>query len=898
MDIKPTYELAHLLFGSGAMILRPMPKRIVRRKARPKAMAQAKAEAQGGEFPPEVAQRAASLLHELSQPLTAVASFSNAAVRLVRAAPTPDERLASAVTHIAEQIVRAAEVLDDLRALVAQEERPTTPSAPRLNEAAEEGLARAVLGLAAEAIVVCDAQGRIVRASRAAEQLCGRDPLLAPFDGLFSLHLVLPRGPTAPKGVAAAALQGEALHEVPASLVRPDGSRADLVVNAAPLRRSTGEITGCVITMADLSELRWVEEKLRESREEARMRAQELQAALDAAGEAVFITREVDGRRVEGNMAYHELFRIPLGASPSKGGVRAMRNGQELASEELPAQVAARGAEVRGYAFELVFDDGEVRHVLSNASPLTDEQGRPNGSVTALADVTEAKRTEESLRLNERALKRLTDAAPDVLGRVDPELCLTFVNSAVTRVTGKAVAECLGKHLAEVGFPGAFSKALDVAFREVFATREPREVSLCAETPGGSLALRVRAEPELGPSGAVDAVHFVARDVGELGRAEEALREADRRKNDFLALLSHELRNPLSPIRNSLFILDRAVSGSEQARRARAVIDRQVGQLTRLVDDLLDVTRLAQGKVQLRLQRLELGSLLRRTAEDHRSAFAAAGVELEVLLTKDPVWIEADAARLGQVVGSLLQNAVKFTGKGGQVTLAMSDDVAAKTAVISVRDTGVGLAPEVLGRLFQPIERLGAPLDRSRGGLGLGLALVKGLVELHGGSVAAHSEGLGKGVEFVARLPVAVEVEDGIVKAPGSAEATRRRRRVLIIEDNLDVADSLKEALQYGQHEVEVARNGLEGLAKARAFHPDVVLCDIGLPGMDGYEIARAFRGDDELKRVLLVALSGYALPEDLQRAQEAGFERHLAKPPNLEKLEALLAQHVEEGVS
>jgi two-component system CheB/CheR fusion protein len=368
--------------------------------------------------------------------------------------------------------------------------------------------------------------------------------------------------------------------------------------------------------------------------------------------------------------------------------------------------------------------------------------------------------------------------------------------------------------------------------------------------------------------------------------AAEALREVDRNRTQFLAMLSHELRNPLAPIKSSLYILDRAVPGGDQAKRAQVVIDRQVGQLSRLVNDLLDATRISSGKVQLKLERTDLNEVVRRTVEDHRSVFEKNGVQLEVTSAEVPAIVMADWARIAQVIGNLLNNAAKFTGRGGSTRVSVARDEGARQAVVCVADTGVGISPEILGRLFERFTQADRTLDRSAGGLGLGLALVKGFVELHGGEVSANSAGPGQGSEFIVRLPLdAVQV----VAKSEVPVAERHARRVLVIEDNVDAADSLGEALELNDHEVEVAYTGPEGLLKARQFKPDVVLCDIGLPGMDGYEVARAFRSDEVLKGIFLVALSGYALPEDLERSASAGFHRHIAKPPSLEGLEALL---------
>jgi signal transduction histidine kinase/CheY-like chemotaxis protein len=386
--------------------------------------------------------------------------------------------------------------------------------------------------------------------------------------------------------------------------------------------------------------------------------------------------------------------------------------------------------------------------------------------------------------------------------------------------------------------------------------------------------------------GAVTAERAAA--LARSARNEEALREADRRKSEFLGVLSHELRNPLAPIRNSLHILRRAPHGGDQAVRATAVIERQTLQLTRLVEDLLDVTRISRGVIQLHRAPVELVPLVRDAVEDHRALFASRGVALELRAVQGPVPVEVDAARVTQIVGNLLHNAAKFTRTGGRVTVSVGPE--AGRAVIRVADDGVGIAPELLPRVFEPFTQADSSLHRASGGLGLGLALVKGLAELHDGSVSAASDGLGKGAAFTVTLPLGATAEQRVppLAALGLHAAPRR---VLVIEDKEDAAESLREVLEQEEHVVEVAHSGRDGIEKARVFHPDVVLCDIGLPEMNGYEVARRMRADPELGRVGLVAVTGYAQPEDVAMAKEAGFDVHLAKPPSIDKLERALAE-------
>jgi signal transduction histidine kinase/CheY-like chemotaxis protein len=363
-----------------------------------------------------------------------------------------------------------------------------------------------------------------------------------------------------------------------------------------------------------------------------------------------------------------------------------------------------------------------------------------------------------------------------------------------------------------------------------------------------------------------------------------ALQAADRRKDEFLAMLSHELRNPLAPIRNSIYILNHFDAGSEQAGHARAIIERQTQHIARLVDDLLDVTRIARGKIELRRSRADLTELVQRTVQDYIQVFEQFGIVLSTSLPEHPVWASVDATRVAQLVGNLLQNAAKFTPAAGRVDLSLRS--ADGWAEIRISDTGAGIPPELLPILFEPFMQGKQSLARTEGGLGLGLALVKGIVELHQGSVSAESEGLGKGSVFTVRL--ALLSFDDAPPAPSSlGHHAAQARRALVVDDNKDAADTLAQLVSMFGHTAEVAYDGATALAKARANPPDIVLCDLGLPGITGYDVARALRA--ERSGIRLVAISGYAQPEDIANAREAGFEQHIAKPIDPDKLESLL---------
>lgn len=393
--------------------------------------------------------------------------------------------------------------------------------------------------------------------------------------------------------------------------------------------------------------------------------------------------------------------------------------------------------------------------------------------------------------------------------------------------------------------------------------------------------------PTRDATGAITGAVAIVRDITKTKETELALIEADRRKDEFLAMLAHELRNPLAPIRSSLYILDRVATDGDKAQRARATIDRQIFHLTRLVGDLLDVSRITRGKIELQREPLDVCDLAERTVEDHRPLFDANRVELELDRPSAPIWVNGDPTRLAQALGNMLQNAAKFTSAGDTAAVLVRQEGA--SVVLTVRDSGVGIAPDVMDRIFEPFTQADRSLAHTSGGLGLGLALAKGLVVLHGGEVRAASAGLGRGSEFSIRLPIGAQPIR--TQRPVSHPPKARARRVLVIEDNVDAAESLKEALELEDHVVVLAFTGPEGLDKARVFLPDVVLCDIGLPGMDGYDVARAFRSDLSLRNIPLVALTGYAGPEDQRRALGAGFDRHMAKPPDMMAIERFLGE-------
>jgi signal transduction histidine kinase len=379
----------------------------------------------------------------------------------------------------------------------------------------------------------------------------------------------------------------------------------------------------------------------------------------------------------------------------------------------------------------------------------------------------------------------------------------------------------------------------------------------------------------------------------ELMTQAAALKEADRRKDEFLATLAHELRNPLAPLRHGLDTLRRDPDG-EGAPEIRDMMDRQLVHLVRLIDDLLDVSRISQGKITLRKERIQAADAVRAAVEASRPAIDAAGHALMINLPPEPVWLDADLTRLSQIVGNLLNNATKYTPAGGRIDLAVriEDD----SAVIEVSDSGIGIPEEMQSRVFELFAQVDKHLDRAQGGLGIGLALVKQLVAMHGGTVEAKSSGVGKGSVFSIRMPRAAQPELPATQEKTSvAEAVAetvpaRPLKVLIVDDNVPLAQTMAWMLEAIGHDYRLVHDGREALGAARDYRPDVVLLDIGLPGMDGYEICRAFRKDELFKRTPIIAQSGRGQTKDKELAFEAGFNHHLTKPVPLDDIERILA--------
>lgn len=521
-----------------------------------------------------------------------------------------------------------------------------------------------------------------------------------------------------------------------------------------------------------------------------------------------------------------------------------------------------------------------------------DREGEVIGFAKITRDITARRQAEQAIKESEARFRTITDAMPQMVWSTSPNGNYDYFNKQWYDFTGVSLGEINGGNWNSILHPEDQDRALK-AWQHSLSTGEIYEIQYRLRHHSGSYRWALgRALPVRNEDGAIVRWMGTLTDIHEQKETEEALKDAGRRKDEFLAMLAHELRNPLAPVRNSTLLLHLLEKSDERAVNAVNVIDRQVRHMTRLIDDLLDVARISRGKIMIRKEHLELLEVVRDTVEDFAADYDTKGVRLRMEAGATCLHLAGDRTRIAQALGNLLHNALKFTDAGGEVVVRLdrerSGDV--EMAVVQVMDSGAGIAPDIIAALFHPFIQAEQELARSKGGLGLGLALVKGFVELHGGSVEACSEGSGRGSTFILRLPLvqAEWAEASEVHPP----LPMQPQRILVIEDNADMRDTLQTLLILHGHEVFAAGDGVNGLALAREVQPILVLCDIGLPGeCDGFVVARSMREDPELASIRLVALSGYGQEQDRQRARQSGFDHHLLKPIDFAELSAVIAQ-------
>jgi PAS domain S-box-containing protein len=648
-------------------------------------------------------------------------------------------------------------------------------------------------------------------------------------------------------------------------------------------------------------------ETMRAQRARAAEQRELLRVTLRSIGDAV-LTTDVDGHVTYLNAVAESL----------TGWTQDDARGQQLDAVfhivnettrrpvENPSVRALRDGAVVGLANHtlLVRRDGSECPIDDSAAPIRDEQGRVSGCVLIFRDVTEQRQSERNKAdqlLTARMLAAIVESSEVAIVGKSLDGIIRSWNTAAERLFGHPASHAIGRHITLVIPPERTAEEDHIITRlkagqtiEHFETERLR-------ADGERVHVSLTISPIRDDDGNVIGASKIVRDITREKQLEENLRKvaadlalADRRKDEFLATLSHELRGPLSPLLSVLEIWKRSTE-TEALDRARTTMERQLGQLVRLVDDLLDLNRITHDRLALRRGRVELGAVIRQAVEALQPLADSLRHEIRVVPAAEPIWLNADGARLAQVFGNLISNACRYTNEGGLITVAT--ELQGGSAVVTVTDTGTGIPADKIDRIFDMFTQLDRSTDSAQGGLGIGLTLVKRLVQMHGGSVDAKSEGLGRGSELLVRLPVLDGTASAlpVVTRPAHAPA-QPRRRILVVDDNEDSANSLAQLLEIEGHETLTSHDGAAALAVADAHRPDVVLLDIGLPTMDGHEVCRAIRSRHWGEATVLIAITGWGQEHDRRESQLAGFDGHLVKPVDYGTLRELLRSLAAKG--
>jgi PAS domain S-box-containing protein len=533
--------------------------------------------------------------------------------------------------------------------------------------------------------------------------------------------------------------------------------------------------------------------------------------------------------------------------------------------------------------------DGEYRWVINAASPRLAQDGHFLGYIGSVIDITEEKKKEEALRTSERLYRAIGESIDYGVWVCDPEGRNTYASESFLKLVGLTQEQCSNDGWLEVLHPDDRERTMS-AWRECARTGGNWDIEHRFKGVDGAWhPILARGVPVRNATGEITAWAGINLDIGRLKDVENELREMDQRKDEFLAVLAHELRNPLAPLRNCVELIQMARNEPDEVDYALGVMERQLGQMVRLIDDLLDVSRISRGKIELKKEILDLNSVLRSAIETSKPLIKQGEHELTINLAREPVFIHADATRLAQIFANLLSNAAKYTSRGGHIHLSARREEG--EALISVKDNGIGIPGHMLPKIFEMFTQVDRSLERSQSGLGIGLTIVRRLVEMHGGTVEAISQGFGKGSEFIVRLPKAENpVPESIAGRIRNMQGSVARR-ILVVDDNRDAALSLSMMLGMLGHEAETAHDGLEALKVAGRFRPDVILLDIGMPKLNGYDTCRAIRQQPWGGNTVIVAVTGWGQAEDRRKSQEAGFDYHLVKPVDPAAIEKLLGE-------
>ena len=758
--------------------------------------------------------------------------------------------------------------------------------------AGERGeLLRVALGSIGDAVITTDTTGRVTYFNAVAESLTGwkRDSAVGqPLESVFRIVDESTRQPVespATRALREGAVVGLVNHTV---LVDRHGGERPIDDSAAPIRDDRGAVSGCVLIFRDISERRRFE-----THEATRLLDARLLAAIVESSDDAIISKSLDGIIRTWNAAAHRLFGYSAEAAVGRH-ISLVIPPDRIAEEDLIIARLKAGQRVEHFETERVRSDGKRLWVSLTISPLKDDSGTVVGASKIVRDVTYQREADAE----REKFVTLVENSTDFIGICDLEGIPTYVNRAGLAMVGLDDIDAARRTpIGEFFFPEDRSTVLD-RFLPTVAKEGHGEIEIRFRhfRTGAAMWMSYKVLRLDDVAGRPIAYATVSQNVTERKRLEDELRtlaadlsEVDRRKDEFLATLSHELRNPLAPMRNMLEVLRRAGDSGGSLPRAVDTMERQLGQLVRLVDDLLDLSRVTHNRIELRRAPVELAAVLRQAVHSSQPMADEAGHHVRWELPAEPVYLDADAMRLAQVFGNLVNNACKYTPPGGTITVSAKRD--GEDAIVTVADTGIGIASDKLESIFDMFSQIDRSLERSQGGLGIGLTLVKRLVEMHGGSVVAASAGEGRGSTFVVRLPTTKLRPESVAGAPAAEPkpAFAGSRRILVVDDNVDAAASLAVLLQIAGHRTVVAHDGPTAIDAASRERPDVVLLDIGLPQVNGYDVCRRIRALPWGKEVVLVALTGWGQEEDRRRSREAGFDAHLVKPVAYEALVALL---------
>jgi PAS domain S-box-containing protein len=663
-----------------------------------------------------------------------------------------------------------------------------------------------------------------------------------------------------------------------------------LIVRDGWFLADTGDRLRLIVFLLSGATISWFAEAMHSSREWADRQRESLRITLDSIGDAVIAT-DAEGRITSVNPVAAAL----TGWTQAEAVGRPFQEVFHIVSERTRQRTADPIkrvlAEGRVVGLDnhslLIARNGTERPIDDSASPIKDAEGTILGVVLIFRDISERRRAERT----RARLAAIIESSEDAIFSKEPNGTITSWNRGAEQLYGYSAEEIIGKSVALLYPPDHPHEFPLIMERLQRGERIEHFETIRIRKNGQRFEASVNISPLKDESGQVIGASDITRDISERKRLEQELREADRRKDEFLAILAHELRNSLAPIRNALQIMRLAGDNKAALEKAATVMERQLLQMTRLIDDLMDVNRITRHKLKLHQERVDLETVLRNAVETSRPFIQAAGHELTVTLPDEPIYVDADVARLGQVFSNLLNNAAKYTEHRGRIWVTVERE--GDQAVVRVKDTGVGISAEHLPHIFEMFSQVERSLERSQGGLGIGLNLAKRLTEMHGGTIEVHSEGQNKGSEFIVRLPQASVPPAQPLPTAAEAEspAETRRCKVLIVDDDEDTVTSLSIMLRILGHDVHSAGDGLQAIESVKSFQPDVVLLDISLPKLNGYEVARRIRQEPWGKDVKLVAMTGWGQEEDKRRSLQAGFDHHLTKPMEPAVLEALLKE-------